>query len=750
MTPPKTMAIGQQQQQQTNGSQQVAAGSKNGVQAIGKPRSRRAKQQQQLNQDALTADRTQSQQARQVNSSLSNKSVVNNTTADQPVSSPSHGDESTPPVISMVNKKKSPNFHNNNSAKGGHINTNNTNNNNINSNNSPAPSERTTMKRRESQSVEDNLNQKASSKLIQTNNNNHNDNSSSSSSPPRAMQRNTNNNNNNKNNVTNTNNINNHGTSISTPASSKEHQQLESAPAKIINNNEDDISIANDDNNKIVMKHRQLMATDEPDDIDAGIELDGSSNSGSSVKDSGAEDQILNMKSNSVSPVMASQTNSTTTVSPSCQTPPNPITADSLSTTTINQIEIINVENNVNELEQKQQENAKTQTMENKQEVDQNEMIMIASVPSNVNCLTTINDDTMKKHKNFSDSITTTTTKAEIDSEKNPKEKENQQQQTAISKQTTSPVAATISTLVASQSPIELVAKLESGAASSLLKSPVILSNQPSATIANKKTTTMTREQLAKERQVIEADEQLIQEKLEQKLNASKKSTNNSLMNNSNLEQQQDNMSTSIELSSSSLVAAEAEKNRTSNESSSSGSLSTRVALRGNGKLVKSTASSNNRTSTTPIPSSSSSCSTPSNNTALVTNGAALNRVSNSKFTSSGQLADNSAAGTLANSGKSLCKNCGQHVYQMERMMAEKSIYHKKCFRCKECKIQLLVNNYASHEGQLYCKAHHRKILQPQVKLADPDEIANGGVAKSSKYQNDDQDNYFKVIAHLF
>lgn len=79
-----------------------------------------------------------------------------------------------------------------------------------------------------------------------------------------------------------------------------------------------------------------------------------------------------------------------------------------------------------------------------------------------------------------------------------------------------------------------------------------------------------------------------------------------------------------------------------------------------------------------------------------------------------------------------LCKICEQHVYQMERMMAEKSVYHKSCFRCYNCRIQLRIDNYSSHEGQVYCKAHHRQLFQPQVKLDSEDDVDI--VAKSSKY----------------
>lgn len=84
-------------------------------------------------------------------------------------------------------------------------------------------------------------------------------------------------------------------------------------------------------------------------------------------------------------------------------------------------------------------------------------------------------------------------------------------------------------------------------------------------------------------------------------------------------------------------------------------------------------------------------------------------------------------------SGGSLCKVCDQHVYQMERMLAEKSIYHKQCFRCYKCKIQLCVGNYSSHEGQVFCKAHHRQLFQPQAKLDN--EVDVDVVAKSSKYR---------------
>lgn len=92
---------------------------------------------------------------------------------------------------------------------------------------------------------------------------------------------------------------------------------------------------------------------------------------------------------------------------------------------------------------------------------------------------------------------------------------------------------------------------------------------------------------------------------------------------------------------------------------------------------------------------------------------------------------NNTSQSIIAPQSPALCKVCEQHVYQMERMLAEKAVYHKRCFRCHQCKIQLRVDNYSSHEGQVYCKAHHRQIFQPQVRLDSEDDVDI--VAKSSK-----------------
>ncbi|XP_075229512.1 uncharacterized protein LOC142329075 isoform X17 [Lycorma delicatula] len=61
------------------------------------------------------------------------------------------------------------------------------------------------------------------------------------------------------------------------------------------------------------------------------------------------------------------------------------------------------------------------------------------------------------------------------------------------------------------------------------------------------------------------------------------------------------------------------------------------------------------------------------------------------------------------------CKSCGKTVFAMEQIKAERCVWHKNCFRCKECNKQLTLDIYSSHEGQLYCKPHFRELFKPKA-----------------------------------
>jgi len=71
-----------------------------------------------------------------------------------------------------------------------------------------------------------------------------------------------------------------------------------------------------------------------------------------------------------------------------------------------------------------------------------------------------------------------------------------------------------------------------------------------------------------------------------------------------------------------------------------------------------------------------------------------------------------------------ICKICDKEPYVVERLVAEKSWWHKTCFRCKECNKQLNLDSYASHQGIIYCKPHHRDLFKPKAANTDiSDEI---------------------------
>ncbi|XP_046400278.1 FK506-binding protein 5 isoform X9 [Ischnura elegans] len=75
----------------------------------------------------------------------------------------------------------------------------------------------------------------------------------------------------------------------------------------------------------------------------------------------------------------------------------------------------------------------------------------------------------------------------------------------------------------------------------------------------------------------------------------------------------------------------------------------------------------------------------------------------------------NEAAAASSTVGPSLCRSCCKQVFQMEQIKAERAVWHKNCFRCKECSKQLTVDIYSSHEGQLYCKPHFKELFKPKV-----------------------------------
>uniref|UniRef100_A0A914ZIM7 LIM zinc-binding domain-containing protein n=1 Tax=Parascaris univalens TaxID=6257 RepID=A0A914ZIM7_PARUN len=67
------------------------------------------------------------------------------------------------------------------------------------------------------------------------------------------------------------------------------------------------------------------------------------------------------------------------------------------------------------------------------------------------------------------------------------------------------------------------------------------------------------------------------------------------------------------------------------------------------------------------------------------------------------------------------CAVCSKIVYPVERIFANKCLYHNTCFKCFKCAKKLTPTNYNSHQGQLLCKVHYLEIFHPEIaKTMDP------------------------------
>ncbi|XP_062255448.1 LIM domain and actin-binding protein 1-like isoform X2 [Platichthys flesus] len=58
------------------------------------------------------------------------------------------------------------------------------------------------------------------------------------------------------------------------------------------------------------------------------------------------------------------------------------------------------------------------------------------------------------------------------------------------------------------------------------------------------------------------------------------------------------------------------------------------------------------------------------------------------------------------------CFACSKTVYPLERLVSQKHVYHKSCFRCVHCSTTLSLGNYASLHGNVYCKPHFSQLFK--------------------------------------
>lgn len=87
------------------------------------------------------------------------------------------------------------------------------------------------------------------------------------------------------------------------------------------------------------------------------------------------------------------------------------------------------------------------------------------------------------------------------------------------------------------------------------------------------------------------------------------------------------------------------------------------------------------------------------------------------------------------------CAVCSKTVYPVERIFANKCLYHNYCFKCSKCSKKLLPTNYNMHEGVLLCKVHYMEIFNPDVaKTMNPE-------TTEEDERNDDEDEDFAVTS---
>lgn len=60
------------------------------------------------------------------------------------------------------------------------------------------------------------------------------------------------------------------------------------------------------------------------------------------------------------------------------------------------------------------------------------------------------------------------------------------------------------------------------------------------------------------------------------------------------------------------------------------------------------------------------------------------------------------------------CRRCNKAVYHAEEARGAGTVWHKVCFKCKECKKKLDSTVLAVHDGEIYCKSCHGRKFGPK------------------------------------
>merc|ERR1711879_906445 len=75
--------------------------------------------------------------------------------------------------------------------------------------------------------------------------------------------------------------------------------------------------------------------------------------------------------------------------------------------------------------------------------------------------------------------------------------------------------------------------------------------------------------------------------------------------------------------------------------------------------------------------------------------------------------------GVCVMSSSDKCVVCGKTAYAMEKMVADKKVFHKTCMKCEHCSKTLGLGNFAALNGKYYCKPHFKQLFQTKGNYSD-------------------------------
>lgn len=81
------------------------------------------------------------------------------------------------------------------------------------------------------------------------------------------------------------------------------------------------------------------------------------------------------------------------------------------------------------------------------------------------------------------------------------------------------------------------------------------------------------------------------------------------------------------------------------------------------------------------------------------------------------------------------CNACDKTVYFVDLLTADGITYHKSCFKCSHCKGTLVMSNYSSMDGTLYCKTHFEQLFKESGNFSknfQPSRSRENSMTKSS------------------